>query len=350
MRMYLSEQILRPLCRSEQVSYNGQNIGRNSNNMPSTGNKSKSFHLILPLRKCKDFVLCVINPVFLYENNQYYFYHNDHLGTPQKITDIDGNEVWSAEYTVFGEATVSGTITNNLRFPGQYYDAETGLHYNWQRYYNPLTGRYTQTDPIGFWGGDVNLYRYVVNSPVNWIDPYGLLKIPFTDIWIPAGEQYGHKAAMYWAERSIDPNNKWYQDAFYYIMGLAASLWTPCTSDATFSTLTAAYGAAKYFGRPFWQYYPVENPTYYSRWLTRGWGWKQPFKVGTEARSALNLPPWNPATAVRQIKPKWYEPVIGPGTPKPQPNWGWHSPGKKWSQYYRATWKEVFRNGWRLPD
>jgi len=57
--------------------------------------------------------------------------------------------------------------------PGQYFDAETGLHYNWHRYYDPSTGRYLTPDPIGFAGG-MNLYAYVQNDPVNRIDPYGL--------------------------------------------------------------------------------------------------------------------------------------------------------------------------------
>lgn len=100
--------------------------------------------------------------------------------------------VWSAAYTAFGEALVdaSSTIENNLRFPGQYYDAETGLHYNWNRYYDPATGRYTQTDPIGFAAGDFNLFRYVdsvgkppietnlyqyaLNNPLKYVDPLGL--------------------------------------------------------------------------------------------------------------------------------------------------------------------------------
>lgn len=65
-------------------------------------------------------------------------------------------------------------VTNNLRFPGQYYDAETGKHYNWNRYYDPKIGRYISEDPIGFEAGDQNLYRYGYNSPLNGIDPYGL--------------------------------------------------------------------------------------------------------------------------------------------------------------------------------
>ena len=106
-----------------------------------------------------------------------YYYHNDHLGTPQKMTDGSGAVVWSADYKPFGEATITvSTITNNLRFPGQYYDAETGLNSNYLRDYNPIIGRYVEADPVGFWGG-MNLYAYVENNPANWFDPWGLTKI-----------------------------------------------------------------------------------------------------------------------------------------------------------------------------
>jgi len=83
--------------------------------------------------------------------------------------------VWQAAYLPFGQAQiVTGTVTNNLRFPGQYYDSETGLHYNWNRYYDPEVGRYISADPIGLNGG-MNLYAYVQNNPVNWVDPWGLV-------------------------------------------------------------------------------------------------------------------------------------------------------------------------------
>jgi RHS repeat-associated protein len=114
------------------------------------------------------------NPLFVQENGIYYYYLNDHLGTPQKIMSDNGTVVWAATYESFGSATITtATITNNLRFPGQYFDSESGLQYNWHRFYDPTTGRYISADPIGLSGG-INLYGYVNGDPVNWIDPEGL--------------------------------------------------------------------------------------------------------------------------------------------------------------------------------
>jgi RHS repeat-associated protein len=113
-------------------------------------------------------------PLAKIEGASTYFYVNDHLATPQKMMDAAGTVVWSADYKPFGEANVNvSTITNNLRFPGQYFDAETGLHYNYFRDYNPVIGRYIEADPIGLAGG-INLYSYVLNNPINWVDPMGL--------------------------------------------------------------------------------------------------------------------------------------------------------------------------------
>ena len=115
------------------------------------------------------------DPLFLKQGSQYYFYQNDHLGTPQKLVAQNGSVGWSASYSAFGEASVDiGTITNNLRFPGQYYDAETGLHYNYHRYYSPGNGRYVSADPIRFVGGDVNLYNYGNCNAITLVDPTGL--------------------------------------------------------------------------------------------------------------------------------------------------------------------------------
>jgi RHS repeat-associated protein len=120
------------------------------------------------------------DPLFMKVGSEYYFYQNDHLGTPQKLTAVNGAVVWSAKYSSFGEAEVdlSSSVTNNLRFPGQYFDEETGLHYNYFRYYDPKLGMYLRPDPIGLIGG-LNLYIYALNNPVKLLDALGLE--PFDD-------------------------------------------------------------------------------------------------------------------------------------------------------------------------
>ena len=133
------------------------------------------------------------DPLFMKVGSLYYFYYNDHLGTPQKITSISGAVVWSATYSSFGKAEVDAdsTVENNFRFPGQYADDETGLHYNWHRYYDPTTGRYNRVDPVlSAFELDqkiifilpallkrniqIQAYTYVLNDPIQFIDPFGL--------------------------------------------------------------------------------------------------------------------------------------------------------------------------------
>lgn len=111
-----------------------------------------------------------------------WFYHCDHLGTPQEMSNQTGAIVWKAQYKAWGECKVeqaksdffenSEIISNNIRFQGQYFDGETGLHYNRYRYYSPYVGRFISKDPIGLLGG-FNVYAYAPN-PNNWIDPLGL--------------------------------------------------------------------------------------------------------------------------------------------------------------------------------
>jgi RHS repeat-associated protein len=104
-----------------------------------------------------------------------YYYLNDHLGTPLKVLDESGIVAWQADYESFGCANnITQSFINNFRFPGQYDDHETGMLYNYHRYYDPAIGRYLTPDPIGLEGG-INLYAYVNNDPVNFIDPLGLV-------------------------------------------------------------------------------------------------------------------------------------------------------------------------------
>jgi RHS repeat-associated protein len=102
-------------------------------------------------------------------------YHTDYLGTVQEVTSEQGEIVWSAEYDVYGRIRrlpADKAENQILRFQGHYDDDETGLYYNFFRYYDPEIGRYITQDPIGI-GGGINLYEYTHN-PLNCIDPLGL--------------------------------------------------------------------------------------------------------------------------------------------------------------------------------
>ena len=113
------------------------------------------------------------------ESQKIWYYHTDLTGTVQEVTAADGTLVWAGYQAGFGENR--GDISNSgayfeqpLRLPGQYYDEETGLHYNLFRYYAPECGRFVSQDPISIRGG-LNLYRYAPN-PLSWFDPLGLSK------------------------------------------------------------------------------------------------------------------------------------------------------------------------------
>ncbi|HQU17385.1 MAG TPA: RHS repeat-associated core domain-containing protein [Gammaproteobacteria bacterium] len=127
-----------------------------------------------------------------------FYLHTDGIGTVRLATDARGAVVWRWGGGAFGSSPPTGgklpdrprdaedmdhavarpTVTINLRFPGQYYDRETGFFYNWARYYNPETGRYISSDPIGLLGGD-NTYAYVGGNPLRSGDPMGLLNLCF---------------------------------------------------------------------------------------------------------------------------------------------------------------------------
>ncbi|MBI3560571.1 MAG: RHS domain-containing protein [Gammaproteobacteria bacterium] len=109
-----------------------------------------------------------------------YYIHTDHLGTPRTLTDATQKVVWRWDSDPFGVGAANDDpdgdgvkVTMNLRFAGQYFDQESGLHYNYHRYYDPQTGRYVTSDPIGL-GGGLNTYGYVGGNPIGATDPYGL--------------------------------------------------------------------------------------------------------------------------------------------------------------------------------
>ena len=135
---------------------------------------------------------------------QLYHYHNDHLGTPNELTDQQGEVVWYADYRAWGNtATVewkSQRIDNivvseehlqPIRFQGQHFDTETGLHYNRFRYFDPDMGMFTTRDPIGLMGG-TNVFQYAPN-PTGWIDPFGLSRC----LGLPSSRPGGGTGAAY---------------------------------------------------------------------------------------------------------------------------------------------------------
>jgi RHS repeat-associated protein len=108
--------------------------------------------------------------------------HVDHLDRPVMMTDHSGAIVWRADYLPFGEVrTGSGPASLDYRFPGQWFMLETGLHYNWHRWYDSSTGRYTQPDPIGMPDGP-SRYAYALNSPLMNVDRGGQF-VPSYSLW-----------------------------------------------------------------------------------------------------------------------------------------------------------------------
>ena len=107
---------------------------------------------------------------------QIHYFHCDQIGIPREMTDKDGNLLWFGDYygwgKLKGETNVTGTAYQPFRLQNQYADRETGLHYNFFRYYEPDAGRFVNQDPIGLLGGE-NFYQFAPNMQ-RWVDPLGL--------------------------------------------------------------------------------------------------------------------------------------------------------------------------------
>ncbi len=124
-------------------------------------------------------------------------YHCDPNGAPVRLTSLQGEIVWSEKTGVWGEkgAVYADRISNPLRFQGQYFDAETGLHYNRHLYYDPEIAGFISQDPIGLAGG-LNVYQYAPN-PLGWVDPWGLTSVDATGYSVYGLFESGAKEPYY---------------------------------------------------------------------------------------------------------------------------------------------------------
>jgi RHS repeat-associated protein len=158
----------------------------------------------------------------------YYYLNTDAIETPMLAADRQGNVSWKATAESFGSTGIlpdNNSITMNLRFQGQYFDEESGDHYNFMRSYDPRIGRYTQPDPIGLQGG-WNLYAYVEGNPVSYTDPLGYVR-------------QGGKTGQWW--EYTDRN---FQRWFHLCIKQSGD------PDATRSELADAYAQWVQYGKP----------------------------------------------------------------------------------------------------
>jgi RHS repeat-associated protein len=171
-----------PTTPSSTTSYlygaDGQLLGQVT--FGSTGKKTKAQYWVwldgLPLAGIEQ----TFTSTGAVASTKQYYLHSDHLNTPRQATDASQKLLWSWNSDAFGVGTPNGDVDGDgialdmpLRFPGQQYDANSGLNYNYFRDYDPQTGRYVESDPIGLAGG-LNTYGYVMGNPLSYTDPKGL--------------------------------------------------------------------------------------------------------------------------------------------------------------------------------
>jgi len=173
-----------------------------------------------------------------------------------RTRERQGSAAQSYEYDSFGSIThmKDPAFVQPYAFTGREYDSESGLYFYRARYYDPKIGRFISEDPIGFAGGDVNLFSYTWNSPQNWTDPLGLTSAPgFWESLIPvwgSGKQAVHEFEC----------GRWGWGTFHAAVAISDVFLVKAAADAL------AKGALKISGVHTWEAT--------RKWLTKK-GWRE---------------------------------------------------------------------------
>ncbi len=173
----------------------GQRVKKTANGQSIYFNYDESGQLIGEYNSngnaVREYIYLGNQPIALFSSekeNEVLQIHTDHLGTPRAVTNANKQTLWKWEGDAFGSQSPQvETVKMPLRMAGQYFDSESELFYNYFRYYDPKTGRYVTSDPIGLEGG-LNTFGYVGGSPLLGVDPYGLIKWKGTGVIKSAGK------------------------------------------------------------------------------------------------------------------------------------------------------------------
>ena len=228
----------------------------------------------------------------VFENGEMYFVRTDHIGRPVFATDDTGTKVWEASYLPFGGVQTTSGPNSDLRFPGQWFQAETGLHQNWMRDYDPTTGRYIQADPLGLVDG-ASVYGYALQNPGRYVDPRG------EAVWFAAAAKrlIIGAAAGYATNKTADyiesiycscDDEAWNSDVLSAAAGASAAdgfsakvpkggaTWPGASSGTSYQSKYLSQFANRYLPRSSW---PIPTPT----GIGRGKFWRQTTNIGRAA-------------------------------------------------------------------
>lgn len=213
-------------------------------------------------------------PVAVVEGGQVYFVRTDHIGRPVFATASAGVKVWEASYLPFGGVHTSFGTNMDLRFPGQWFQAEHGLHQNWMREYDPTTGRYLQADPLGLVDG-ASVYGYALQSPMYWTDPTGECVGPWAIACASAAsaainvgigivlDYYLGDGCYTWEELGRDA-------AIGAMFGGLGAAWSSVGAGVRYGQAAAHAAGAK--AAQHWQWGATKSPTKWANQASkRGW-------------------------------------------------------------------------------